>query len=632
MARPVTLTGNSEARQTELLSAYRPQPGVYDEMIAKDGSIRPHWRDYVEGFAAFSPDELLSRQAARDRLLREDGLTYAVPEDASGAREPQPLDLVPVILSSEEWHTLEKGLIQRARLLNTLLADLYGSRSLLRSGAVPLSLVLDNPHYLRPCQGIPVDEGVFLQFLSVEVARGPDGKWWVLQDRVEDWTEVGYALESRVVTSYCFPELFGHCRVQRLAGFFQDQLRTWIARAGSDTPRIVLLTPGPDGADYFADSYLARYLGLTLVEAGDLTHRAGRIWLKTLDGLKSVDLILRRVAAETIDPLELEPGATAGIPGLVQAVRRGQVRVVNALGTRLAETPALFAFLPVLAREMLGEELLLPNVATWWCGEEEAREEVLETLASRIVMASHGPGHALPGRADPVRAADLSAAELDLLRKRIRSDGRNIIAQEEVSLSTAPILEEGRFRPGAMTLRLFVAATQDGYAVMPGARSHTFAERSGFHSTAQRAIGTQDTWVRTEGPIETVSLLKKRQENVPLRRTGRDLPSRAADDLFWLGRYAERCEDLMRILQIGFRRLTDDFDVTSDMDILGAILQALQGQEAPPDDTNAGNRQELDEALRDLMANPSNDASLVRSIEGLLRTAGRTRDRLSLDT
>src|ERR1700681_1109240 len=344
-----------------LLSTGYPQTaGVYDEMSAALGVLRPHWDIFINSLSALGNQELARRwQTARQRI-RENGVTYNVYGDPLGMDRPWNLDAIPLMISSEEWCQLEAGLIQRARLLNLILADLYGPQRLLRGGLIPPARVFANPGFWRPCHGVRVSGGSYLHLLAVDLARSPDGQWWVISDRTQAPSGAGYALENRIVMAETFPDLFREFRVKRLASFFQSFRDTLLRLSPSphENPRVVLLTPGPYNETYFEHSYLARYLGVTLVQGGDLTVRDTRVFLKLLGGLQQVDVILRRLDDDFCDPLELRSDSFLGVPGLVQAVRAGNVAVANALGSGLVETPALQAFLPALCRRLLGEDLL----------------------------------------------------------------------------------------------------------------------------------------------------------------------------------------------------------------------------------------------------------------------------------
>src|SRR5579862_6527036 len=406
---------------------YRATPGFYDELLADQKELRPQWRALTESLASMGNRGLMRRWREGQRLIHDNGITYNVYSDPETTSRPWPLDPVPLMMDPAEWKTIEAAVIQRATLLNSVLADLYGPQRLLREKMLPAELVFPNPAFLRPCWGIEPLGGVFLHMYAADLARSPDGQWWVLADRTQSPSGAGYALENRLVTTRVLPDVFRASHIRRLANFFQtyrDALQRLVP-PNRENPRIVLLTPGPYNETYFEHAFLARYLGYTLVEGGDLTVRDNRVYLKTLGGLLPVDVIVRRQDDHFCDPLELNGNSMLGVPGLVQAVRSGTVSVANALGSGLAESPAYAAFLPGLCKELLGEELRMPTIATWWCGQEEPMTYVAEHL-SELVIKNTFPGTG----EDPIFGGELSAAEREQLIAKMRARPGRYVAQE----------------------------------------------------------------------------------------------------------------------------------------------------------------------------------------------------------
>jgi uncharacterized circularly permuted ATP-grasp superfamily protein len=393
-----------------LYAGYCQTAGVYDEMSAAPGVLRPHWDAFIGSMSALGAEELARRWKIARQRIRENGVTYNVYGDPLGMDRPWNLDSIPLLIPPAEWNALEAGLIQRAHLLNYILADLYGPQQLLRGGHLPPALVFANPGFWRPCHGMPTPVQPYLHLLAVDLARSPDGQWWVLADRTQAPSGAGYALENRTVLAETFPDLFREFHVERLASFFHSFRETLLRLSPSqrDNPRVVLLTPGPFNETYFEHSYLARYLGFTLVQGGDLTVRDSRVFLQTLDGLKPVDVILRRVDDGFCDPIELRSDSFLGVAGLVEAVRAGNVVVANALGSGLIESAAFMPFLPRLSQRLFGERLKLPSVATWWCGQPQPLQYVLDNLDFLVIkpaFPAHGPA---PGM-EPVLAGNSPA-------------------------------------------------------------------------------------------------------------------------------------------------------------------------------------------------------------------------------
>ncbi len=615
---------------------YSPLPKVYDELAGADGTFRPHWRKLIAGLEALERhDELGRRWDQAQRLIRENGITYNVYADPQGMDRPWQLDAIPLMIGAAEWRDLEAGLIQRARLLNAIMADLYGPQSLLRDGLLPAALVFGNPHFLRPCHGIRPAGDTYLHFYAVDLGRAPDGRWWVLSDRTQAPSGAGYALENRIILSRSLPELFRDCQVQRLASFFQAVRDGLLGLARRDEPRIVLLTPGPLNEAYFEHAYLARYLGYPLVEGGDLTVRDNRVYLKTLDGLKPVDVILRRLDGDFCDPLELRGDSTLGIAGLVQAAKAGNVVVANALGSGLLECEALMAFLPGLCRHLLGETLRIPCIATWWCGQDDARRYVLDHLDNLAIRPTFETRSILSPPQKPILGADLSAAERTALAEKLKLRGYNFIGQELVGLSTMPVWNGGNVRPAPMALRVYLAAAGDGYVVMPGGLTRVSASNDTRAVSMQRGDGSKDTWVLSDRPVTGFSLLRQFDHSVHLRRGGKDLSSRSADNLYWLGRYAERAEGTMRLLRSLLVRLTEYAGPASDSATLDRLLSVMvrQGKVAPPaaQEAAAGQTGALERELRTLLYDPDYPPGLPRILADLHRIAMVVRDRLSLD-
>src|SRR5277367_3413803 len=403
--------------QSSPVWSYEATPGFYDEVLGSGTELRPHWGALSESLTSIGHPGLARRWREGQRLIHDNGITYNVYSDPESTSRPWPLDPVPLMMDPAEWKTIEVAVIQRAMLFNSILADLYGPQRLLREKMLPAELVFPNPAFLRPCWGIQPPGGVFLHMYAADLARSPDGQWWVLADRTQSPSGAGYALENRLVTTRVLPDVFRASHIRRLANFFQtyrDALQRLVP-ANRENPRIVLLTPGPYNETYFEHAFLARYLGYTLVEGGDLTVRDNSVFLKTLGGLLPVDLIMRRQDDTFCDPLELREDSMLGVPGLVQAVRAGNVALVNALGSGLLESPATAAFLPGLCKHLLGEELKMPTVATWWCGEEEPRSHVLENLSGLVIKQTFGSARRLP-----IFGAKLSAAEREQLLEEIR--------------------------------------------------------------------------------------------------------------------------------------------------------------------------------------------------------------------
>ena len=627
-----SLTQSERSKASAFRWLYDEPPPSRDEMIDADGKPRPHWRTFLHALDELGFPEVTRRWDDARQLIREHGVTYNVYGDARGLGRPWVLDPIPLLISPEDGDALQVSLVQRARLLEMILADLYGPQTLLHNGLIPPELVFDHPGFLRPCHGVVPCGGRFLHLYAANLGRTPDGHVWVLGDRTQAPSGAGYALENRLVLSRMLPDVFRDCQVQRLARFFftvRETLRE-IAPHHKDNPRVVLLTPGPYNETYFEHAFLAQYLGYTLVEGGDLTVRGDRVFLKLLGGLQPVDVILRRLDDDFCDPLQLRRDSFLGAPGLVQAVRAGNVAVANPLGSGLVETPALMAFLPRLCKQLLGESLKLPSVPSWWCGEPKARDHVLSNLR-RLVIKPAFPTWGV----EPIFGAQLGHDQLQSLADRIRARPRNYVGQEQLDLSTVPVLADGHMRPRRFVFRAFLAAVRESFIMMPGGLTRTAAGPDSFVVSMQQGGGSKDTWVLSAGPVNPFSLLSTPGGPIKLNRGGGDLPSRAADNLHWLGRYVERAEGCVRLLRGILVRLTEKTGLT-DVPELSALLRALTHQGLTyPGFVGQGAEARLADPEKELLSivyDGTRGGSLQWTLEALQRVSRTVRDRISSDT
>ena len=621
----IARAGNAQGGQRGgLFDRYSPMAGVFDEMRTPGGELRPHFSTLLHELDALGPEEIRRRRDACEQNIHEQGITYTVYGESGGGERPWRLDPVPFVISQEEWRGVETALTQRATLINCILADCYGKQELIRTAWLPPALVFAQPDFLRPVHGLRPPEEKFLHFYAADIARSPDGRWWVVSDRTQIPTGAGYALANRLVTSRIFPEAFRSCHVQRLAGFFREMQES-LARLGSrktDNPRVVVLTPGAYNETYFEQAYLARYLGYTLVEGQDLTVRDDRVFLKTISGLEPEDVILRRVDDDFCDPLELRNDSMLGVPGLVEAMRAGNVAVANALGSGLLQSPAFKSFLPGLCRHVLGEKLLMPSVATWWCGQKAAEDYVLSHLGKLTVKPAFRPQ----------RRVETEVLSNDELRARIRFQPHLWVAQEKIELSTVPSWDPSGLVPKRALVRVYLVATPDGYKVMPGGLARTAFGGDARLISMQHGGASKDTWVLSDQPVEEVTLLQGGGRNVELRRVGNNLPSRLADNFCWLGRYAERLDASARLLRSTLIRFNPERS-GAYMPHLLPFLQALERQ-GQLDASNADygrNAEALEAELLAAIFDPERADSLRQIAGRVQRLAMAVRDRTSND-
>jgi uncharacterized circularly permuted ATP-grasp superfamily protein/uncharacterized alpha-E superfamily protein len=622
--------------QSGLVDAYDPLPGCYDEMRTAEGEVRPHWRYVLDALRTLGPSGIEARWREASRMVRDNGVTYNLNAEPQGISRPWELDLLPLLIRSEEWAELERGLIQRADLFNQILLDLYGPRKLIRNGLLPAELIDGSGKYLLPCHGIEVSGHRPLIQYAADLTRTPDGHWRVIGDRTQSPLGFGYALENRVVLSRVLPSMFRDSHVHRLAGFFRSIRRTLtrLAPRRAEHARVVVLTPGPQSEAYFEHAYLANYLGFTLVQGGDLSVRDGALWLRTLGRLERIDAILRRLDDGWCDPLELREDSFLGVPGLVQAARAGNLVIANALGSGVLEHPALPAFIPSLCRELLGEELQIPDIPTWWCGDPESRVQVLDRLDEIVIKPLNkrlGQRCLFPGTMDaPSRAALVQA---------IKDRPGSYIAQERVSPSTAPALIGRHLQPRPSVLRTFLTAEEDGYAVMPGGLGRVTPTSDAALNSNQLGGLAKDVWVVASEPERQESLLVTTEKHAPAVTQESEVSSRVADNLFWIGRYAERAEGLVRLLRITIFKLAERSDYATSTEgscCLRSLLEALTNQtQSFPGFIGAGAAERLRNPVPELLSlisDPARLGGLPQTLQALGQAAYSVRDRLSADT
>jgi uncharacterized circularly permuted ATP-grasp superfamily protein/uncharacterized alpha-E superfamily protein len=601
----------------------------FDELREPSGDVRPHWQAFARTLTGLSPDEFDRRQRAARASVQDNGVTYNVYDDRGGQARAWQLDIVPLILSSADWAKIEAAVIQRAVLADLLLRDVYGPQRLVREGILPPHLITGHPQFLRPLCGSRPVQDVHVHLYSADLARAPDGSWKVMASRADAPGGLGYALENRLVVAQTFPENFSDMGVARLAAFFNSYKENVLNLGASRRDRAVLLTPGPYNESYFEHVYLAHYLGLTLVQGDDLAVRDGQVFIKTLTGLERVAAIFRRVDSDFCDPLEFRGDSALGVPGLVEAVRAGGVVLANALGGGVVESPVMDAYLPNVARALLSEDLKIPDIDTIWCGTEWGRKEALERLDHAILRDAFDARPLFSRRSSAKLGADMSAGDRDDAIARIKRRGETLVLQEVSPLGLAPVFENGRFSPKPVSLRVFAAWTPKGWMVMPGGLTRVAADDTVRALSMQSGASSKDAWVISETPVDNFTLLGQGARALEVKRQGESAPSRAMDNLFWLGRYAERTEAFVRILRAVTSRLIDD--PANALEVARKLLIPFSHASDNPIEEIAS-EQALAEELQLLVFSPYNSRSLQRLLARVEQTGWSVRDRLSLDT
>jgi len=622
----------TDPQQIALELAIGSGDGHYDELRTPDGGLRPGWRQFFTHLGASGFADLDRRASMLARQIRDDGVTYNAYRPEGGAQRPWSLDLLPLIIGAEEWSQIEEGVTQRARLLNAVMRDVYGPQRLLRDSFLPPALVYGHPGYLRPLAGFRPGDGVYLHIVAFDLARGPDGTWWLIGQRTQAPSGLGYALQNRMVVSRLFPEAFRELRVQRLGASFRRLLdMLYRASPASDgvTPRVVLLTPGPYSETYFEHVYLARYLGLPLVEGGDLTVREDRVFLKTLHGLERVHGILRRLDDDFCDPLELRSDSALGVPGLLQAIRAGEVMVANGLGSGFLESPAITGFLPAIAERLFGEKLALPSLASWWCGEAAALAQGLPQIDKMVVKPTCA-AQARAQRWDTEVAGRLDQAQREQLAMRISTRPDDYTLQEYLPMSEVAIWRDGSLQPRTAMLRVYAVADGAGHwHALPGGLTRIAGEEQVV--TMARGGSSVDTWVLTRGPVETFSMLPGPLSAAMLESARRPVTSRAAENLFWMGRYTERAEFGVRLARAALALLSEDADVP--LPLLDTVARLAIQQGLVPAGVPMPS-QGLAVFERTLIAGLFDEAdghSVAFSVAALARAGDQIRERLSAE-
>ncbi len=611
------------------MSEVAESSAAFDELHDGEGHVRAHWRAFTRTLANLSPEEFERRQASARATVQDNGVTYNVYDDRSGQARPWQLDIVPFILSPQDWKAIEAAVIQRAVLADLLLRDIYGEQRLIRDGVLPPHLVTGHPQFLRPLCGTRPAHDVHVHLYSADLARGPDGTWKVMASRADAPGGLGYALENRLVVSQTFPESFGDMRVARLAAFFNAYKESILGLAASRRDRAVLLTPGPYNEAYFEHVYLSHYLGLTLVQGDDLSVRGGEVFLKTLTGLERVAAIFRRVDSDFCDPLEFRGDSALGVPGLVEAVRSGGVVLANALGGGVIESPAMDAYLPNIARALLGEDLKIPDISTIWCGTEWGRKEALARMNGAILRNAFDARPIFSRNSSARLGADLTQEGREYFTQRLKLHGANLVVQEVSPLGVAPVFEKGKFGARPVSLRVFAAWTPNGWMVMPGGLTRVAADDTMRALSMQSGASSKDAWVISTAPVDNFSLLTGGGRTLEIKRYGEAAPSRAMDNLFWLGRYAERTENFVRILRAVTARISDE--PAGALEVARKLLIPFsQASDSPIEEI--ADAEALAKELHLLIYSPRHSRGLQKLLLRVEQTAWSVRDRLSLDT
>lgn len=613
-----------------LLQSYQSGLSSYDEVLDLNGRIKPHWKALFATFEKLGIHELKNRNQEIISKLRENGVTYNVYGAPDGMNRPWQLDPIPFLIEQKEWNAIAKGLQQRAIVLDLLLKDLYGPRNLIKDAIIPAELVFENTGFFRSCIDIKVPAARQLTLFAADMARGPDGQMWIVDNRTQAPSGSGYTLENRIVMSKLLPELADGMYVSKLSPFFNSIQNTVLRLSdkSKDAPNIVYLTPGPGNEAYFEHAYLASYLGYTLAQGDDLLVRNGSVWLKSIDGLQKVDVIVRRVDDDWCDPLELREDSRLGVPGLLQAIRLGNVQVLNPPGSGVLENHAFLAFMDNICQYFLGEKLLMPNVATWWCGHKKELNYVLDNIDELIIKKANRKS-----RFSSIYGRLLSYSEKETLKRTISSRPHEFIAQQEVSLSTTPSLIDGHIEPRYAALRAFMVADENGYHVMQGGLTRSSAVKDRFVISNQQGGFSKDTWIvsdKSEEPQDRIVLNTPAAVNKHV-----SLPSRSAENLFWVGRYCERAMAVIKFMNITINVLNLDrnFGGSAKQEHIKILLQSLTHVSATYPGFLEGD-EKLNDPYREIIALTSDHyrpGTVASNIGAFLNAVGAVRNQWELE-
>lgn len=607
---------------------YQPSPDAHDELLGDDNAVRAPWRYLIESLTSLGPNELLQRQSKAASLLRDDGATYKI-YDSQLLDNSWQLDLLPWVIESSQWSDIEAGLVERAELMNLILKDLYSKRELITRGIVPPEVIFAHKGFLRACQGMYIPGNHQLIIHSADLVRRADGSMCVLADRTQAPSGAGYALENRIVMNRVFPSLFRDSHVHRLSLFFQN-LRSKLVDLVPHiaTPNIAVLTPGAYNETYFEHSYLANYLGFYLVQSSDLVVRNNFLWMKSLDGLSRVDVILRRVDDYFCDQVELKGDSQLGVPGLLEVLRSGNLVIANPLGSGVLENPALLKYMPAVGRHFLGREPQLESVGTWWCGDAQDLEYIRTNFQELIIK----PIFRTPAKNSQV-VSELDESQRAELWQRILARPYYFVAQQKILPSHLPVFNQRELKPRPAVLRSFAVAADTSYRIMPGGLTRVGVQEGISMVSNQAGSVSKDTWVLASEPEKQLSLLAGAESDVEVMTQMSGLPSRVVENLFWLGRYAERAEFGLRLIRtlLLLSVETGTPSASAQRLLLEAVLRV---SDSGPSLKASGKQLENQSChhLLPLLLDPLRRSSIIGSIQAMLACADESKEMMTSDS
>ena len=611
-----------------------------DLLFHCDPELVPYWDKFLRSFHQMGSEELQSRNLDINRYLNENGVTYTIHNDPSGSNRPWNLDIIPFLINEKDWTQIESGLSQRAVLFDLILKDIYGEQQLIKEGIIPMEIIYYHRGFIRECCGIQQTGKHNLVIYSADMAKSKDGSIWVLNDRTQAPSGSGYALENRMAMARIVPELFDQVKVKRLSPYFNAMHGALmdIAPHKNEDPRIVILTPGSGNETYFEHSFLSSHLGLTLVQGDDLMVKDNFVWLKTVGGLERVDVIVRRVDDIFCDPLELKEDSQLGVPGLLQAVRSGNVSIANPLGSSVVENPGLIPFLPAIANHFLGEELNLPTIASWWCGQKSELQYVLDNLSSLVIKKIYRESFSRTS----VDASLLATKDLSDLRAKIKAQPHLYVAQEKVDFAITPTYVNNTLEAGHALFRSFAASNDQGYTVMEGGLTRASIDKENIVISNQLGGFSKDTWVLTSDDENNILNFRKEQEHLITSSHEpyqfKALPSRNAENLFWIGRYAERVlgnarfqRTVMQYVEEANKAFIEN-GVILKQSLLEALTHYTHSYPGFTDEDHPEKIQDPWDELSNLLFDRNYEGSLAYNLSAFIRAVHSIPDYWSTDT
>jgi uncharacterized circularly permuted ATP-grasp superfamily protein len=477
-----------------LLQQYTYTPGTWDEL--HDGqNIRLPYDQVLESLRQLDISTLQQKEKVAGELFMNQGITFTVYSDNAGIERIFPFDIIPRIITALEWSHIEKGIQQRLKALNLFLKDIYSEQEIVKEGIIPAALIASCPHYTREVFGIKVPYDIYVHISGIDLIRSEDGTFYVLEDNLRTPSGVSYMLENREITKRIFPDLFANNHVRQVSDYplHLHEILLSLAPNGSSNPTVVLLTPGIFNSAYYEHTFLARHMGIPLVEGRDLVIENHKVFMKTTSGLQQVDVIYRRVDDDFIDPLVFRRDSLLGIPGLISAYRKGNVAIVNAAGTGVADDKAVYAYVPDMIKYYLNEEAILPNVPTYQMNDEERRQHVFENIGSMVIkQTNQSGGYGM------IMGNQLNEKAWEKAKKKIESDARNYIAQPIIKLSTVPCFIDGKLQPRHVDLRPYALCGPQGIQIVPGGLTRVALSQGSLVVNSSQGGGSKDTLVIDE--------------------------------------------------------------------------------------------------------------------------------------